>query len=172
MELFQERGYDDTTAAAIAARAGVTERTFFRHFRDKRDVLFDGEEAFRDALSRGVAAAPVGLDALGAVLFACREMEAVLERNRPFSGPRQAVISRSPALQERNLAKTAILIDGLDRALQRRGVGGGAALLAAQVGMAVFSRALQSWFDQPGTTLGAHLTAAAEELRRLSQSVG
>ncbi|MDE3177201.1 MAG: helix-turn-helix transcriptional regulator, partial [Pseudomonadota bacterium] len=57
-DLFEERGYDQTTAAEIAARAGVTERTFFRHFPDKKEVLFAGEAAFRATLTAAVAAAP------------------------------------------------------------------------------------------------------------------
>ncbi|CAN5367339.1 TetR/AcrR family transcriptional regulator [soil metagenome] len=168
LELFGERGYDDVTAAQIAARAGVTERTFFRHFKDKREVLFDGEGAFRDALVAGVDSAPPGADALTAVLRGYGEVEEMLEANRAFSGPRHRVIAAAPALQERMLSKTAGLIDALATALQRRGVDAGAAVLAAQVGSAVFNRALQAWMEQPEPGLAEHLRRAADELRQLT----
>jgi AcrR family transcriptional regulator len=113
LELFRERGYDATTTAEIAARAGVTERTFFRHFPDKREALFDGEEAFRDALTDAVAGAPEGLAPMDALLCAFRSVEPLLERNRPFTEPRQEIIARTPALQERVLTKTANLIGAL-----------------------------------------------------------
>src|SRR5580698_2813907 len=110
LELFQERGYDATTAAEIAAKAGVTERTFFRHFPDKREALFDGEDVFRDALRDGVLAAPADLGAMAALLCAFRSVEGMIAENRAFSEPREALIARTPALQERVLTKTA----GLD----------------------------------------------------------
>ncbi len=168
LELFLERGYDDTTAAEIAARAGVTERTFFRHFKDKREVLFDGEEAFRETLAAGVAAAPVDVDPLSAVLCGYGAVEAMIEANRAFSEPRHRVIASAPALQERMLAKAAGLVEALAAALQRRGVEPGVAVLAAQVGSAVFNRALDGWMAQPETRLAEHLSRAEGELRWLA----
>src|SRR5271154_561564 len=85
LELFREHGYEATTTAEIAARAGVTERTFFRHFPDKREALFDGEDTFRAALTDAVLAAPEELDPMGALLSAFRSLERTLEDNRPFS---------------------------------------------------------------------------------------
>src|SRR6185312_2499630 len=111
LELFRERGYDATTTAEIAARAGVTERTFFRHFPDKREALFDGEAAFRAALSDGVLSAPADATPMAALLHAFAAVEQMLVDNRAFSVPRAEVIARSPALQERVLMKTAGLID-------------------------------------------------------------
>src|ERR1700684_1766734 len=58
LELYRDRGSDHTTTAEIAARAGVTERTYFRHFPDKREVLFDGEADLQTALVEAVADAP------------------------------------------------------------------------------------------------------------------
>lgn len=168
LELFRERGYEATTTAEIAARAGVTERTFFRHFPDKREALFDGEEAFRDALTDGVTAAPADFRPMGALLFAFRSVEQMLRDNLPFSVPRQAVIAQSPALQERVLTKTAGLTSALAAALRRRGVEDGLATLAAQVGMAAFSYAVGAWFNDPTRGLDAHLTRAFDELDRLS----
>src|SRR5271168_4668639 len=123
LELFRERGYDATTTAEIAARAGVTERTFFRHFPDKREALFDGEDEFRAALADGVLSAPEDLKPMDALLYAFSSIEQILRDNRSFSEPRQEVISRTPALQERVLTKTAGLVKALAEALRRRGVG-------------------------------------------------
>ncbi|HTX50395.1 MAG TPA: helix-turn-helix domain-containing protein [Caulobacteraceae bacterium] len=165
LELFLERGYEATTTAEIAARAGVTERTFFRHFADKREALFDGEEVFRDALSEAVLAAPEEMDPMGALLFAFSSVEGTLKANRAFSEPRAALIARTPALQERVLIKTAGLIDALSGALRRRGVEERVANLAARVAMAAFSYAASRWVEDPAPGLAAHLANAFDELR-------
>ena len=167
LELILERGYEATTAAEIAARADVTERTFFRHFPDKREALFDGEGAFRDALADAALAAPADADPLRALRFAFASVEQTLRDNRAFSEPRAAVIAQTPALQERVLTKTAGLIDALADALRRRGVEPGVAALAAQVGMAAFSRAAGTWAADPTASLDAHLARAFAELRGL-----
>jgi AcrR family transcriptional regulator len=168
LELFRERGYDATTAAEIAARAGVTERTFFRHFADKREALFDGEEAFRDALRDAVRAAPTDQGPLGALRFAFSSVEQTLKDNRSFSGPRASLIAATPALQERVLTKTAGLIKALAEALSDRGVDRATAELAAQVGMAAFGHAAAAWLDDPTTALDAHLAQAFDRLQDLS----
>jgi AcrR family transcriptional regulator len=172
LDLFRERGYEATTTAQIAARAGVTERTFFRHFADKREALFDGEDAFRAALADGVLAAPQGATPMEAMLWAFRSVEQTLEANRPLTAPRQAVIAQTPALQERVLTKTAGLIDAISQALSRRGVEPGLATLAAQVGMAAFAYATRAWFHDPQPGLDAHLTRAFEELEALCSGGG
>ncbi|MEO8778633.1 MAG: helix-turn-helix domain-containing protein [Rhodanobacter sp.] len=171
MALFQERGYDETTTAEIAARAGVTERTFFRHFLDKREALFDGEEAFRDALAESVLSAPRDLGPMEALLWAFHSVLPVLEQNRSFSEPRQKVIAETPALQERVLTKTAGLISALSAALHRRGVEESLAKLASQVGMAVFSHAAKTWLDDPAAGAEAHLNRAYIKLQRLWPSI-
>ena len=172
LDLFRERGYEATTTAEIAARAGVTERTFFRHFADKREALFDGEDAFRAALSDGVLAAPAGTTPMDAMLLAFRSVVQTIENNRPITEPRQAVIAQTPALQERVLTKTAGLTEGLSEALSRRGVEQGLAALAAQVGMAAFAYATRAWFYDPEPGLGAHLTRAFAQLKDLSADRG
>ena len=171
LELYRERGYEGTTTAEIAARAGVTERTFFRHFPDKREVLFDGEPILRAALTSAIARTPDTLKPLEMLLLAFRSVESMLEDNRPFSMPRQQVIASTPALQERELAKVASLTVALACALHERGVDNRLATLAAQVGMTTFGYAVASWFDDPTTNLGTHLSRAFDELRALS-SVG
>ena len=168
LELFGERGYDQTTAAEIAARAGVTERTFFRHFPDKREILFDGEAILRTALATAIADAPAVLEPLQVLLLAFHAVEAMLEENRPLSEPRQHVIAATPALRERELAKVAGLTAALAAALGQRGVEVRLANLAAQAGMATFSHAVTSWFADPARPLHAHLVEAFDDLYALS----
>jgi AcrR family transcriptional regulator len=170
LELFRERGYEATTTAEIAARAGVTERTFFRHFPDKREALFDGEEAFRTALADAVLAAPESATPMAALLLAFQSVAQAIETNRPLTEPRQAVIAQTPALQERVRTKTAGLTDALSEALSRRGIERGLAMLAAQVGMAAFAHATRAWFLESEPGLDAHLTRAFAELQDLSSA--
>ena len=170
IELFCERGYDQTTTAEIAARAGVTERTFFRHFLDKREVLFDGQAKLAKALTDAIARVPVTLRPLEVLYRAFRLVEQLLEDNRPFSLPRQQVIDRTPALQERELAKVAALAEALALALRQRGVDERLAALAAQTGMATFRYAVASWLANPAGGLGAHLDRAFNELDGLALS--
>ncbi|WP_428375968.1 TetR/AcrR family transcriptional regulator [Lichenicoccus sp.] len=167
LALFRERGYDRTTAAEIAARAGVTERTFFRHFPDKREALFDGEARLRAALTASIADAPAGLGPLDTLFWAFRSVRPALEDNRPFSKPRHEVIAATPALHEREMAKMAALAAALAAALQARGVADLRAVLAARTGMAAFVHATVTWLDDPGPGLGEHLDVAFRELKAL-----
>lgn len=164
LELFRERGYDRTTTAEIAARVGVTERTFFRHFPDKREVLFDGEAKLRAALTASIADAPSQLGPLDTLFHAFRSLQLLLEDNRPFSKPRHEVISATPALHERELAKMATLADALAAALKARGVADLQAVLAARTGMAAFVHATISWLDDPEPGLGERLDLAYRAL--------
>ena len=157
LELFRERGYERTTTAEIAARVGVTERTFFRYFPDKREVLFEGEAVLRTALTAAIADAPPELGAADTLFRAFRSMQSALEANRPFSVPRQEVISATPALLEREMAKTAALADALALALRDRGVDDPQATLAARAGMVVFVHATLAWLDDPSVGLGERL---------------
>ncbi|KIF70590.1 TetR family transcriptional regulator [Streptomyces sp. AcH 505] len=168
LELYRERGFDRTTTAEIAARAGINERTFFRHFPDKREVLFDGEADLRAALVQEVADAPDGLQPLGILLCAFRKAGRILEENRPFSEPRLAVIARTPALRERDLAKGAALTEAMAEALRRRDVPAGLADLAAHTGWATFHHAAQAWIDDPAQPLDAHLLQAFNDLHTLA----
>lgn len=172
LELFRERGYDQTTAAEIAARAGVTERTFFRQFPDKREVLFDGEATLRAALTAAIADAPEGLGPLDTLFRAFRSVLSLLEDNRPYSKPRHEVISSTPALHERELAKTAALANALVAPLKARGVADLTAVLAAQTGMAAFVHTTISWLDDPEPGLAERLDLAAVELKALLTGVG
>src|SRR6516165_8453447 len=102
LALFSERGFDQTTAAQIAARAGVTERTFFRHFADKREVLFGGSELLKERIVRGVAGAPADEGPLEAVARGLDAAASMLgEFRRDLSAQRHAVIAANPELRER-----------------------------------------------------------------------
>ncbi|HYQ64014.1 TetR family transcriptional regulator [Actinophytocola sp.] len=168
LELYQERGFDQTTAAEIAARAGVNERTFFRHFSDKREVLFDGEAELGATLTQAVADAPDGLEPFEVLLCAFRRTARRIEDNRPYSEPRWKVIAATPALRERELAKHAWLTEAAAEALRRRGLGDGLAGLAARTGWAAYQHAVQSWIDDPARSLDTHLLRAFDDLRALS----
>ena len=167
VELFREHGYDRTTAAEIAARAGVTERTFFRHFPDKREVLFDGQAVLIDALTASIADAPSDLGPLDTLFRAFRSVRQLLEDNRPFSKPRHEVISATPALHERELAKMASLSDTLAVALRARDVPELQAILAARAGMAAFAHATVAWLEDATPGLASRLDTAERELRAL-----
>jgi len=148
LELYSERGYDQTTVAEIAKRAGLTERTFFRYFADKREVLFQGSDILQNRLVQGIEnAAPTlsPMDAVGAALVAAA---GPLEEARDFVLRRQAIVVANPELQERELIKLAVLAAALADALRRRGVPDPAASLAAEAGVAVFKVAFLRWADQ------------------------
>jgi AcrR family transcriptional regulator len=168
LELYRERGYERTTTAEIAARAGVTERTFFRHFPDKREILFNEDPRLRPALAAAVAEAPSALGPMEVLLRTFRSIEPMLEENRAFTAPRLELIARSPALQERADAKAASLTALLAAGLEARGVEPKLASLAAQAGMAAFAYAAGCWREDPSRSLDAHLAQAFQTLHGLS----
>ena len=145
LELYAERGFEDTTVAEIAERAGVTERTFFRYFADKREVLFPGGGVLEALLTDAVAQAPSSAGPMEAVTYALDAFAAMLEERRDFALQRQAVIAASPELHERELIKLASLAATLADALRARGVKDPAATLTAEAGLTVFRVAVQRW---------------------------
>ena len=150
LELYLERGFEQTTVAEIARRAGLTERTFFRHFADKREVLFAGAGMLQDLLVSTVASAPDSAAPIDAVAAALEAAGAVLQQRREYSRQRQAVIAANPGLQERELIKLASLASALAGALRRRGVTEPAASLTAEAGIAVFKIAFERWVSETG----------------------
>ena len=170
LELFSERGYEETTAAEIAAKAGVTERTFFRHFPDKREVLFDGDTAFIEVLTSAVRHAPPALGPWDTLFLAFNAVKQIFVENRPFTEPRQRVIASNPALQERAVAKTRSVIAAVASALCERGLTVPQANLAAQMGMATLSHGVSAWFNDGSIDLGEHIVRAFQEARDLSSS--
>jgi AcrR family transcriptional regulator len=148
MELYIERGFDQTTVAEIAARAGLTERTFFRHFADKREVLFAGAGQLQDFLVSTLASAPDSAAPIDAVAAALEAAGALLQERRDYAGQRQAVIAANVELQERELIKLASLASAMTGTLRQRGVRDPAASLAAEAGIAVFRIAFELWVSE------------------------
>src|SRR4051812_47007052 len=146
LELYTQRGFDETTVAEIAHAAGLTERTFFRHFADKREVLFGGQDAFQAGFIEAIAAAPGGAAPLDIVAAGVLEGSAMFTtERRPYSLQRQAVISAHPELRERELLKMAALAGALGAALRARDVAEPSATLAAEPGVVVFRVAWSQW---------------------------
>jgi AcrR family transcriptional regulator len=148
MELYGERGFEQTTVAEIAERAGLTERTFFRHFADKREVLFWGAGALQDLLVSTVANTPDSAAPIDAVAAALEAAGGVLQERRDHSRQRQTIIAANAELRERELIKLASLASAIAGALRRRGVAEPAASLTAEAGIAVFRIAFQRWVDE------------------------
>lgn len=148
LELYSERGFEQTTVAEIAARAGLTERTFFRHFADKREVLFGGASALQEFLAKKVAEAPDSLAPIDSVATALGAIEVFSSERREYSRQRQRIIAANAELQERELMKLASLSAALAEVLRDRGVGDPAAGLTADAGMAVFKVAFERWIDE------------------------
>jgi AcrR family transcriptional regulator len=173
LELYRERGYDQTTVAEIAKRAGLTERTFFRYFADKREVLFYGSGLLRDGLVKGIEDAPAGLPPIDAVGTALEAVTGIFEERGELARQRQAVVAATPELQERELIKLANLSAALAGALRRRGVTDPGASLAAEAGVAVFRVAFQRWVaqaadDSGGQTLAQLIRQSLAELKAVT----
>ncbi|WP_406349993.1 TetR/AcrR family transcriptional regulator [Streptomyces sp. NBC_01597] len=149
MDLYISRGYDRTTAADIAQAVGLTERTFFRHFADKREVLFSGQELLEQAFLDGVAAAAPDASPLEMVESALSAAAPFFStERRDHSRRRQRIISENPALQERELLKLAGLATAVAAALRSRGVPEATATLAAESGVTVFGVAFGKWIAE------------------------
>ena len=169
LALFGEHGFESTTVAEIAARAGLTERTFFRYFADKREVLFWGAGALQEFLVSAVAAAPDSAAPLEAVAAALESTGALFEERRESALQRQTVIAANPELQERELIKLASLASALAAALRGRGVNGTAANLAAEAGIAIFKVAFERWVDESnGQDLPQLIRESLDELRAVT----
>ena len=145
--LYGERGFEQTTVADIAKRAGLTERTFFRHFADKREVLFAGADARRELLVSTVAEVPASLSPIDAAAAGLEAAGALIQEGRELARQRRAIIAASAELQERELIKLASLASALAEALRRRGVDEPAASLTAEAGIAVFKVAFERWVE-------------------------
>lgn len=151
LELFAANGFDGTTVAEIAAAAGLTERTFFRHFTDKREVLFTGQEAFEQVFITGLAATTDD-EPMSIITAALRSAATFFpEDRRRWSRVRQQVIDAHEALRERELLKLSSLAAALTTALSARGVDSTSAALAAETGVTVFRTAFAAWIA-PGET--------------------
>jgi AcrR family transcriptional regulator len=169
LELYVERGFDQTTVAEIAARAGLTERTFFRHFADKREVLFPGAGSLQDFLVSALATAPDSAAPIDAIAAALEAAGTVLQERRELARQRQAVIAANAELQERELIKLASLSAALASTLRRRGVKDPAASLTAEAGIAVFKIAFERWTSEPSPPdLPQIIRQSLEELKAVT----
>ncbi|MGW7003822.1 helix-turn-helix domain-containing protein [Streptomyces sp. NPDC054933] len=152
LELFTERGYENTTVIDIAKRAGLAKSTFFRHFQDKREVLF-GEDALIEPLVTAIAAAPAGAAPLEAVAcgFDAVGRDVFTPARRVFTVRRRAVIDAHPDLQEREALKAMSLTASITGAIARRGVPGLVAGVTAQLGALALKMAYERWSDLGNT---------------------
>lgn len=147
MELFAEDGFEATTVAGIAGRAGVTERTFFRYFADKREVLFAGEEQLQAAFTDAIAGAPADASLTDLLVAALDAGGGRLQyaRRRDDARVRNEIITANEQLQERELLKLAKLSRAVTAALIARGVADVPARLAGDLLVSVFSTAFARW---------------------------
>jgi AcrR family transcriptional regulator len=167
--LFDQQGYDETTVAEIAESAGLTKRTFFRYFADKREVLFQGSEELEHVWVDGVAAAPSDAGALAAVMAGLDSVTAMFVERHPFAQIRSRIIAANPELQERELIKLQTLASAIAEALQARGVSHDAAMLAAQTGVTVFHLGFARWVAQDDPAALQRLTRESlDQLRSVT----
>ena len=166
LELYLERGYDNVTVTHIAERAGLTRRSYFRYFPDKREVLFAGSERLPPALAKAVLEADPDAAPLAAVLDALARVGAQLVEHLDGATERRAVIDASPELLERERTKAAAITEAIRDALQQRQVDPGTAGLVAQLATVACDNAFRRWIGAKGdASFGSCLDAVTDELR-------
>jgi AcrR family transcriptional regulator len=169
LSLFEEQGYDATTVAQIAERAGLTKRTFFRYFSDKREVLFSGSQELERRWLEAVAAAPADASPLAAVVSGFDPVAEMFTERHAFARTRAGIIEANPELRERELIKLQDLAAAIKIALAARGTPGNAAILAAQAGVTVFHVAFARWVAQDDPAAFRQLLdESLEELRSVA----
>ncbi|MEU2872158.1 helix-turn-helix domain-containing protein [Streptomyces olivoreticuli] len=169
MELYTEQGFEQTTVAEIAQRAGLTERTFFRHYADKREVLFGGAGALQEIFANTLAGLPASAAPMDAVGTTLEAVAAEFRERHAFARRRQAVITANAELRERELVKLASLSATAADVLRRRGVKEPAASLAAEAGIAVFKVAFERWTASTGRReLSAFVRESLAELKAVT----
>ncbi|WP_033341432.1 TetR family transcriptional regulator [Catenuloplanes japonicus] len=165
MELFRDRGFADVTVAEIADRAGLTKRTFFNHFADKREVFFANAQQFEESVLTHLAAADPSLDAISACVHALTRAGLSLAPYYEFAKARLAVLAATPELRERDLIKSARLAAAMIEALARRGVPPRTAAFAAESALSVFAVAAADWIATPTADLPTLMHEALTDLR-------
>ncbi|WP_028933347.1 TetR family transcriptional regulator [Pseudonocardia spinosispora] len=169
LELYVERGFDNTTVAEIADRAGLTARTFFRHFADKREVLFAGSNTLLERLRGALDEAPDVASPMEAAVAALGTASAELTQHRDYARRRQSVITANAELRERELVKMATLSTTITTSLGAKGVPEADAHMAAEVAIAVFRVAFERWLtDQPERPLTEVIDESLLHLRALA----
>ena len=162
VELFVDRGYDDVTVAEITERAGLTKRTFFRHFADKREVLFAGQDVLSRMFAEAIAGAPADATPIDAVVAALAAAEVAFgPQRRDQARQLKAVIANHTELRERELLKRATLNAAMAGALRERGVPEPTASLAAEIGGLAFTTAFARWVAPDAERGFAELTRQA-----------
>ena len=169
LELFRERGYADVTVAEIADRAGLTKRTFFNHFPDKREVLFAGAQDFEAGIVKHLTEAADDLHPIDAAIAALTHSSLELAQYRDYARIRRDLIASSPELQERDLIKMASLASAIAEALRQRHVPARTAVLTAQAAVAVFTIAYGDWIDDSTEDFDVLMQQSLAEFR---QAVG
>ena len=173
VDLFTEQGYDATTVAQIAERAGVTKSTFFRHFPDKRELLVAGQESLSRLLAEGIAEAPETASPLEAVAAGLSKASTMMGPMNRELGPRlKAAVAASAELQERDALKSVSLALAMTNALVARGVPDTTAALAGELGVLAFKRGYAAWSNSDDDELAPHALKALDELRAASLSLG
>ena len=163
LELYRDRGYTEITAAAIAARAGLTERTFFRYFADKRDMLFSGGAAMESAAAEAIAKAEP-MSALHLVLIGLHAVAPFFDDRPELVRERQRIIDAHADLQERELTKRAQFTAALGSALQQRGIDSRTAELTAAIGGVIFHAAFMRWLRGEAADLDSAISLSAESV--------
>ncbi|NNG40455.1 TetR family transcriptional regulator [Flexivirga sp. ID2601S] len=146
MELFVEQSYDRTSVAEITDRAGLTRRTFFRYFGDKREVIFAERALLGERMSAAIQAAPEGTPVWETVALAVESVGEIFPaERRDFVRTRQAAVASAPELLERELLKRQALTDTLAAALEARGVVPEAATVAAGLAVLCLRQSIGEW---------------------------
>jgi AcrR family transcriptional regulator len=175
VDLFTEQGYDATTVAQIAERAGVTKSTFFRHFSDKRELLVAGQDTLSTLLAEGIAEAPASASPLEAVAAGLQRASSAMGPSNRELGPRiQAAVAASTELQERDALKSVGLASAMTTALLDRGVPDTTAHLAGELGVLAFKQGYARWSEgdrDEADGLAHHALAALEDLRAATASL-
>jgi AcrR family transcriptional regulator len=151
LQLYVERGFEQTTVAEIAKLAGLTERTFFRYFADKREVLFWGAGTLQELLVSTITTAPGSEAPIATIRSAIEAAGVVFQERRDGALLRQSIINLNPELQERELIKLASLAAAMAEGLRQRGVTEPGASLSAEAGIAVMKIAFERWVNAGGS---------------------
>jgi AcrR family transcriptional regulator len=146
LALFAEQGFEKTTVAQIAERAGLNRRTFFHHFADKREVVFAGQTDSDKLITTEIRDQPDSVDPLHAATAGLAlAADTIYEQHREGAITLGRIIAASPELQERELVKRAALADTIATALRDRGTTDPAAVVTAWAAVAVFFVARNRW---------------------------
>jgi AcrR family transcriptional regulator len=174
LDLFVENGYEETTVAQIADRAGLNRATFFRHFADKREVLFGGDDVLAELFADGIRTAPPDAtvtECLQAAFAAAGP--AMTPHQRARAAKRVLVVAANSEVQERGLLKHARIARSISTALRERGTDELTARLGAEVGMLAFSIAVERWMgSDDGDPFPAHAAAALSDLQVRAAELG